>query len=240
MDKDLYWLDYIKFKDINDIDDLCEKADVCANMLSKEYRYLAVSLYKKYLDNDKVSSRGVISDLDLDVEDVSLLEDEVFRTNAISYHLYSVCRKLARIYSDYYYLDDALLYINKAIKFCPGHHGGYKDKAEYLSKLGRIEEAIEVIENVLDEKFKESYPKWISKVLFTSNTSDITGDEYFKRYTYSVFYKKVKVLLPIYKNKLSRNYVYKPKGKKIDMELETYSEIKLNINSEMTSIVFNV
>lgn len=228
MDKNSFWLEYIESMNTSDINKLWKKADLISHMLTKEYRHMAVPLYREYLNQDKVSLSGIKEDLDLDENNFNKVMSGDLKKYAIKYHLFKVCRKLARLYSDYYYNEDALLYINKAIELFPYYHGGYKDKVEYLSKLGRLEEAILCLEKINSEEFKTNFPKWVGKIIFTSHTSTFTGNEYFKRYNYKEFNKKTKNLLQIYKDKLERNYVYKPRGNKNNIELDSYSEIKLN------------
>lgn len=239
MDKDKYFLDIVRSMDNSNVDNLWKKADLLVHMASKENRHLAISLYKRYLEQDLISLRGIVEDLELFGEDdKELLDDIGFREYAIKYHLFRTCRNLAKTYSEYYYFDEALFYIDKAIEFCPGYHGGYTDKAEYLSKVGRLEEAVLVLQSVTSEEFKKNFPKYMSKYKISSDTSTVTGEEFFKRYTYSVFIKTIKGMIPYYEDKLAKNYVYKPRGKKEDFEeQEPASEIKLNESSSIFGLL---
>jgi len=166
--------------------DLLRKILFCADSECQQY------IIDKYLDGKSPLVKEEETLVDPDEE--------------LLYRKYEFFRMSGKQYMKVYEFEEAISCFEKGISLFPYYHGCYYDKADCLIKLGRIDEAIEFLENVVSSEKLKNADK--------SHYAVCSNDATYSKYTYRLFIKIIENALLDARNKKKRGYVYRPRKRK--------------------------
>lgn len=106
-----------------------------------------------------------------------------------------------------FYFEYAIEFFDEAIEKYPYIHGPYCDKAKCLVKLGKLDEAINLLKGIINSKeLKDADPSYYSSFSLVSS--------HYKKYSYELFIELLKRELADVEAKKKRGYVYRPRNKR--------------------------
>lgn len=172
--------------------------DFSEELLNDQDFVLSIIEYDDDFDKEKIYERYGIQKVyeEIDIESQKLLEQ---------YEESYQYRMKGKAYVKKYDFDAAICMFESGIEKYPYYHGCHVDKADCLVKLGKLDEAIEYLREIINkEELKNTNKKFYK----------ICSNEYtYPNYTYKLFIKKLENKLLDTKKKKERGYVYRPKYK---------------------------